>query len=310
MCKYNREGMVQNIKDNWLIILMSVLVVLAALSAYFVYSAYTDNLSTLLPDDSDQIRRANWGALGDYFGGFLNPFFAFFGLIMLLATLIQSQRELHLTREEIKRSTKALRDQAETQQRQRFEGTFFQLIKLHNEITDSIDLHNKDAQNTTKGRDCFKVFYKRFSDIFNNATGNVVDPYLMKNDPTTGNIPSQNSLPKGKKNLDQETIIDHAYSEFYNSNQAEVGHYFRSMYNIAKLVHESNIEDKRLYSNILRAQLSMNELLLLFYNCLSEKGKKLKPLVEEYSLLTSLPKEMLLDSENHTNYYEKSAFGE
>ncbi len=291
---------------------MTILLGLAALSAYFVYSSYASNFCTLIPDDTDSIKRANWGALGDYFGGLLNPFFAFFGLIMLLATLIQSQRELSLTRDEIKRSTEALKDQAETQKRQRFEGTFFQLLTLHQEIVGSIDLHNKDASYTTKGRDCFKEFYKRFSDKFNYATGNVINPDFMKYEPSKGEVPGLNSSPNEKVEEDKKKIetINHAYLEFYKANQAEVGHYFRSMYNIIKFIHKSNIEDKRLYSNLLRAQLSVNELTLLFYNCLSDMGnKKFKSLVEKYALLKSLPKEMLLDKENHPKLYSESAFG-
>lgn len=61
---------------------------------------------------------------------------------MLLATLYQSQRELALTREELTRSTEALKDQALTQQQQRFENTFFSLLAHHNTLLDVVRRSN------------------------------------------------------------------------------------------------------------------------------------------------------------------------
>ena len=104
-------------------------------------------------------------------------------------------------------------------------------------------------------------------------------------------------------------IINSAYKNFYEKNQSEIGHYFRSLYNISKFIHMSEIGDKRLYSNLLRAQLSVNEMALLFYNCLSELGcKKFKPLIEEYSLLKGIPEELLIDSAAHKQHYKPGAF--
>lgn len=82
--------------------------------------------------------RATWGPVGDFFGGILNPVFAFLGLIMLLATLYQSQKELSLTRKEFAKSVEALDDQAKTQRQQRFENTFFSLLEQHNKFADAV----------------------------------------------------------------------------------------------------------------------------------------------------------------------------
>ncbi len=70
----------------------------------------------------------------------------------------------------------------------------------------------------------------------------------------------------------------------------------------------SPVNDKRLYSNLVRAQLSSFELLLLFYNCLSSMGvEKFKPLIEKYSLLKTLPGEFLID-QRHADLYEERAY--
>jgi hypothetical protein len=57
-----------------------------------------------------------------------------------------------------------------------------------------------------------------------------------------------------------------------------------------------------------RAQLSAYELLLLFYNSITSFGKeKFKPLIEEFHLLKTVPKNLLIDS-THKNFYNETAF--
>ena len=93
-----------------------------------------------------------------------------------------------------------------------------------------------------------------------------------------------------------------------SEHQADTGHYFRNLYNIMKFIKNSTITNKKLYTNIIRAQLSSYELVLLFYNCLSEVGnQKFKPLVEEFALLKNMDFKDLIDPE-HEHLYESSAY--
>jgi uncharacterized membrane protein len=78
--------------------------------------------------------RAGLGALGDYFGGFLNPILAFLSFIALLYTLYLNQNELKETRKELSRSAKAQEDsktvmseQLKIQSLQQFDSFFFSL---------------------------------------------------------------------------------------------------------------------------------------------------------------------------------------
>ncbi|CGF77969.1 putative phage abortive infection protein [Bacillus sp. N447-1] len=80
-----------------------------------------------------------------------------------------------------------------------------------------------------------------------------------------------------------------AYETLYKQRENVIGHYYRNLYRIVKLIQnntfdsesqERDNEEKRQYRGILRAQLSSFELLMLFYNVsYSEKGKKFKELV-------------------------------
>lgn len=80
-----------------------------------------------------------------------------------------------------------------------------------------------------------------------------------------------------------------AYERLYKEHENIIGHYYRNLYRIVKLIQnntfdneseERDNEEKRMYRGILRAQLSSFELLMLFYNIsYSEKGKKFKELI-------------------------------
>lgn len=62
------------------------------------------------------------------------------------------------------------------------------------------------------------------------------------------------------------------YEDFNNKSNECFGHYFRNLYTILKTIDNlpESIERKKYYSRILRAQLSMSELTVLFLNCLHE----------------------------------------
>ena len=254
----------------------------------------------------------DWGTFGDFVGGILNPLVAFSAFYWLTVSVLIQKKELSKTTEALIETSKAQKEQAQTQSRQRFEGTFFQLISLHQEIVKSIDLYNSDKEHSTTGRDCFSVFYKRFKKQFELTTITTIKPHLKKSGFLIGAVPALHTLPQNEVEEAQTKIetINAAYIDFYDKNQSEIGHYFRSLYNIVKFIHNSDIEDKRLYSNLLRAQLSVNEMTLLFYNCLSDLGyEKFKPLIEEYSLLKGIPNKMLINIIEHKKHYDKSAFG-
>lgn len=67
------------------------------------------------------------------------------------------------------------------------------------------------------------------------------------------------------------------------------GPYFSTVEELLSLVHAAPVPDKRMYARILRAQLSDDELSLLFFYALGPWSVEIKPLVETYSVLRNLP---------------------
>jgi hypothetical protein len=231
---------------------------------------------------------AGKGQFGDSYGA-LNALFSGLAFAGLGYAIYLQRQELAETREGLKVQEQESVKQFTALAHQRFENTFFELLRLHNEIVNSIELRKSSdsTQVVAKGRKCFKTFYNRF-----------LDESRVK----ISKMPANNQVEILNR-------IEVAYATFFEIYENDVGHYFRSLYNIVKFVNDRTIEDKRIYTNLVRAQLSSFELKLLFYNCLSSLGKeKFKPMIEEYSFLKSMNKDNLLHGECDLDLYKKIAF--
>ncbi|MGG1638257.1 putative phage abortive infection protein [Paenibacillus sp. NRS-1760] len=108
------------------------------------------------------------GTFGDMFGA-INSLFsglAFSGIIytiMIQRNELSLQREeLALQREEIRKSTEELAGQKEQMVIQRFETTFFNLLSMQNELTNSIEISHM-----IRGRKVFKEIHEEFYNRFN-----------------------------------------------------------------------------------------------------------------------------------------------
>lgn len=233
-------------------------------AAYASVIVFCTNLFSFFDEDS------GFGTFGDYFGGMLNPILTFLTFMGLLITIVLQQKELRLTRSEIEVSSKALLEQAATQEKQRFENTFFSLFDQHNQILASICEQRKDKW--TNGGSDLKQVYDRC------INGKIETLRVAK-----AELQSKNEL---------------------------VGHYFRTMYQLLKLVATKHPGgqiglacrselllsmpvsfEEKFYSNLVRSVLSYEVTQLLAVNCYSEDNAllKFKNLVIRYKLLEYMP---------------------
>lgn len=180
-----------------------------------------------------------------------------------------------------------LERQNETLRKQNFEDTFFQMLRLHHEIVNSIRIQGVISYD---GRESFSYLCERLR-----------QEYSIQLERNKNSI----TFEKGVESIE---FVNGISKEFFSDYQPSIGHYFRNLYNIIKFVDKSNINDKKFYTNLVRAQLSTNELHLLFYNCLSIHGnEKFRPLIEKYALLKNMEKVPLINV-NHEQFYATSAF--
>lgn len=239
--------------------------------------------------------------LGDFLGGSVASLWALAGLFLIYVAflgqkqqllnqqleIMYGQLEVKYTRLELTGQKEEMILQNKTLLNQKFENTFFQLVTLFNSIINSLDLRRKDNKTViATGRDCFEKFY------------------------TSLRIKTKNSLGENIR-LRESSIeqVVQAYDEVYHKNKSDLSHYFRTIYHIYKFIDDSNIENKKRYASIARAQLSSYEQVLLFYNCLHDHGlKKFKPLIEEYAVFKNIDESLLISS-THIENYHPTAFG-
>lgn len=252
------------------------------------------------------------GQFGDMFGvvNALFSGFAFAGVIY--AILLQRQglelqrEELAATRVELEGQKKQLQAQDQTLQKQNFESSFFQLLRFHSEIVNSMQFINQEGQEAEEmysGRESLSQILFRLKSISKVAYETAKEIFYLE---------MLGDSDEGRQLLLER--FNSKYEEFFTEYQSSIGYYFRNLYNVVKFVHEHDFpkkfEAKKAYINLIRAQLSSDELVLLFYNCLSNRGSKFKTLVEEYSLLEDTPLEEDIHKQLKELFYKKSAFGE
>lgn len=232
------------------------------------------------------------GTFGDMFGA-VNSLFTGLAFAAVIFAIFLQKHEVRLLKSELAGTKKMMSEQQrladvqlEAQSKQIFENTFFQYLSVFNQIVAGMDLTSKENPPVT-GKDVFTIFLQRIAR----------NPHLMLEGSFTG--------PKANGRTED------AYEEFYEEHASELGHYFRTLYNLFKFVHQSDVHDKRLYTNLIRAQLSDDEAMLLFINGLSSKGGKFKALLEEYSVLKNVDKDdALYRHAKGKDTYSPSAFGD
>ena len=220
------------------------------------------------------------------FGG-VNALFSGLAFLGVILAILLQKRELALQRQELEQTRGELAGQREqmalqssTFQQQSFDNTFFQMLSLHNSIVDGID--SKTHKGDKTGRDCFVFYYEGIEIHFQNQALHKIS--------------------------DSSERWIAAYERLYSFIQHDLGHYFRNLFHIVEFVDRSSVEDKRFYTNLIRAQLSSHELLMLFYNASSKYGReKFKPLIEKYSLLKNMPTGEIYEVD-HLEWFNLSAY--
>jgi hypothetical protein len=88
------------------------------------------------------------------------------------------------------------------------------------------------------------------------------------------NVKNEEEEPKTLEELRQD--VGSVFTAMFDLYKENLSHYFRYVYNIIKFIDQNQLGDfeTRRYLNILQAQLSQDELCLLFYDSISAVGRK------------------------------------
>ena len=190
---------------------------------------------------------------------------------------------LKYQREDLEQQGRTIWQQQKEMEAQRFENSFFHLLKFQRDSMQAMHVTSTDSEEWEGSR----AFRKAVSDL---------ESYFCM---------EHNSPLKGEQLL---KYIDNFFKRFCLSDGCDFGHYFRTLYHLIEFIDKSPMEDKAYYTGLVRAQLSTDELSLLFYNGLSEDGPKFKYFIEKYALLKNWRKPKAFQT--HYDLYPPEAYGE
>ncbi|MBB2784847.1 UNVERIFIED_ORG: hypothetical protein GGD43_000017 [Rhizobium esperanzae] len=247
--------------------------------------------SWLLPYFGFEWNVPELGQWGDTFGA-LNALFSAFAFVAILFTLKQQQEELSNQQKQIETAE-------EEQHLQRFERTFYELLRLLREAREDVEFRHSNEY-----RDDLNITHAGASDrvvgveAFKRAHVELM--HWTKH--------SENDGPISSKVM-ADLYKNHVHQNF----ESTFAPYYRLLYTLLlRIKHEDNDEKRKPnprkyhYGNLLRSQLTSHEVAMCSYNGLADGSEKFKDLIIEYRLLKYLPVE--LGRKQLELYYPASAF--
>ncbi|WP_182310702.1 putative phage abortive infection protein [Aeromonas media] len=277
-------------KNGWYFI---VFILVLVLGMWFSYPFW----SYIYKDFFYNTEFSEMGVFGDSYGA-LNTLFSAFAFTGIIASIYFQREELKATREELEATRNEMKNQGEQFEAQTnainlqvFENTFFNMLKLHGDIVETITKTGLGGVEN-KGRQVFSDLYSSYAST----------------QQSVGGVP-ENDVSEGVSR----------YDSWYVRNEFMIGHYFRVFMNILTVVDRSTLSDekKKNYAHILRAQISTFELVLICLHFVSryEEGE-CKKLIERYNMLEHISAVLLIRGVGKTalakyiiDRYDETAFG-
>jgi uncharacterized membrane protein len=233
-------------------------------------------------------RPEDWAYLGEYFGGLTAPLVSLFALIALAINLHLQARQLQQAKADAATQRSVAARQATVSARQAFEGTFFPLLNQF------VGFARNVHESALPGAEPFDGV--RYFDL------------MMR----TLRQKYKNRIVYSGDYKDDERLSPQIYGKLYQKHQDQLGPYFRNLYHLFKFIDKSDRSDDEKINdaNMVRAQLSINEALLVFYNGTWGEGEDFKPLIQRYGILKHVPSKYLLNPGHMANrdWYKVSAF--
>lgn len=286
---------------------------------YGIFSPYITPVFYKIFEESSS-DKSNLNELGDAVGGMMSPFVAIAGVIFtFLAFYMQ------------KKANDDIKNQFVIQQ---FENQFYEMLRLHKENVNEIELNTKNGEQL-KGRIAFHEMKKEFEILLTftrEYEGRNLDKELVSiayekyfwgfdNEVVFLRIPlaltewdessydTQLLRLKNKESTQkifeaQVLLEKNLKIPFLQGYHVHLGHYYRHLFHTVKYVTSRTFLDydaKLNYLRILRAQLSNYEQVMLFYNWLSDYGDQWEndanQFFTRYKMIHNLWSSQILDEE-------------
>ncbi|PIB51582.1 hypothetical protein AOA57_04320 [Pseudomonas sp. 2588-5] len=164
---------------------------------------------------------------------------------------------------------------------QQVESQFYNMLSQQQEVVRGLDLQRReDNEVIARGRDCFREWHENLHSMYKDIgeKQKLLDPYAL------------------------------SYGCLFELHKSDLGLYYRSLYTVFRYIERCGHDDAKEFGRVLRSLLSDYELVLIFYNCLTERGENFKRFVYEHGLFDNIDPTLLL-SKHHVRNFESKAYG-
>jgi uncharacterized membrane protein len=258
-------------KKNILWIFFILILIIGYLS-FLVYSFNYGKLS-------------DFAQLGDSFG-ILNSLFSGFAFLALIFTIYQQNEDMRNTKKEM--------------QNQNFENHFFHLLNIHNDLVSKfrqINFLDDGEKHYMYGGEAISFFLNKFKD--GSTVFYKVDENLSKEEQI-------NNATK-TKNVDSNTLKMNISIKLGRSNLK----FIDNIYLVLKLIDKQSdltSDEKRFYIDTILAQITDEELVLIFYYT-HAFNEKLKPFLEKFSFFENIDEQLLYNWQEEVKLYKREVYG-
>lgn len=264
-------------------------VIIIAVAVCFVVVFVGIIVSYLIASHFDSDERSlieTRGLFGDSWGG-VNALVSALAFAGVIVTLYLQNRDLNLQREEMQLQRKEFEEENKTIKYQRFENLFYNMLNLQQKIVDGLRYEYNDNEYTWNA-------YRAGSDrrtVKRDIVGRDVFRFLFEN----AHVSFERRGYRGFQGYLSEVGLG-KYDE--TEIPSYFDHYFRHLYKIVQFVDSQDFDfnESYKYVSFLRGTLSRYELVWIYYNTLNPDYFKFKLLIEKYSLLKALRRDLLTES--------------
>ncbi len=231
--------------------------------------------------------------IGDFLWGTIGILLTFVSTLLLFFTFNTQQKQFKYTQKDAFRT--------------RFEGTFFNMLSMYYKVRSEAD--KQIAQYSKYSSKSLSDFYVEFKEYYKLA--------LLKSPDFAG---AMNQLAKDNilETQYKTAIFDlgELYDQYIKHQGCNAGFYFRYVHNLVSFVLNHWQEDNKdihMYLNFIQAQMSDEELALVFYDSISNKGQDknhkytFKQNLDDHSFLENISESTLVNR-NHYKIFPKTVF--
>jgi hypothetical protein len=184
----------------------------------------------------------DYGSLGSFISGITSPLLSLAAFLLLYLTYQSQQKALTESHEMINK-------QFSLMQIQKNETTLLGLLNNYNQSIDTIKVHKTKGENNTTteivetGRIALNTLLQAIENNYNNCTDFHKESHLK---------------------------IDEAFSSIYYDNSMKLAPFINNVVQLFKHLDRFEFENKDFWSNVIKAQLSKTEQLLILYYTFSK----------------------------------------